>query len=176
MRTLDEINDFSDIYQPVPDEDIESAEAILGFSFPEDYRRFVAAPDIELIKRLPSLLWFVRHRGVGLIDVNRRLRTPSPRAYTARLVAFATNECGDYYCFDRQMGRIVYIDPDRTVEESLRSGGLIYESFEQWMEQRLQRRRRGGAGGDPTGGPAAQQVAQRPGVASSTRCPSGPRT
>ena len=47
MRTLDEINDFQDIYQPVPDEDIESAEAILDFSFPEDYRRFVAEPDIE---------------------------------------------------------------------------------------------------------------------------------
>src|SRR3954454_15647732 len=79
MRTLDEINDFSDIYRPVPDEDIESAEAILGFSFPEDYRRFVGGPDMEAIKRPPSLLWFVRHRGVGLIDVNRRLRRPGPR-------------------------------------------------------------------------------------------------
>lgn len=144
MRSLDEINDFSDIYQPVPDDDIETAGAILGCSFPEDYRRFVAEPDIEAIRRLPSLLWFVRHGSVGLIDVNRRLRRPGPRAYPDRLVAFATNECGDYYCFDRDTGRIVYIDPDRTVEENLRSGELVYESFERWMEQKLKPRRRSG--------------------------------
>src|SRR3954454_25033274 len=140
MRTLDEINDFSDIYRPAPDEDIEPTEAILGFSFPEDFRRFVAAPDMEVIERLPSLLWFVRHESIGLIDVNRRLRRPGPRAYPDRLIAFATNECGDYYCFDRDTGRIVYIDPDHSVEENLRDGELVYESFEAWVEQRLKRK------------------------------------
>ena len=69
IGTLDEINDLSDIDQPVPDEDIEQAEVILGFSSPEDFRRFVSEPDVEAIQRLPSLRWFVRHPGVGLISL-----------------------------------------------------------------------------------------------------------
>lgn len=72
MRTLVEINDFPDIYQPVSDEDIELVEAILRFSFPEDYKRFLRFPEMEVIKKPPSLLWFVRHEGVGILDVNLR--------------------------------------------------------------------------------------------------------
>ena len=141
MRLLNEINDYPDIYQSVSDEDIREVESLLAFAFPEAYRRFVRDPDIEVVKRLPSLLWFVRHTSMGLIDVNLRLRKPGPRAYPDRLVAFATNECGDYYCFDRDTGRIVYIDPDRTVEENMGSDELVYESFGMWMEQKLKRGR-----------------------------------
>ena len=58
-----------------------------------------------------SLLWFVRHRSVGILNVNRLLRGTDHDPYPDRLIAFATNECGDYFCFDRDTGRIVSIDP-----------------------------------------------------------------
>ncbi|HKI18970.1 MAG TPA: SMI1/KNR4 family protein [Isosphaeraceae bacterium] len=139
MRRLDEINDYPDIYQPVPDEDIEAVEEWLEFSFPESYRRFLRQPDIEAVKRLPSLLWFVRHDGVGILDANEFLRGKDYDPFPDRLIAFATNECGDFFCFDRDTGKIVYIDPEHTVEENLKSGELVYESFEKWMKQRLER-------------------------------------
>ena len=141
MRKLEEINDYTDIYEPVSEDDIETVEAILGFSFPEDYKRFIRNPDIEVIKKLPSLLWFVRHSSMGIIETNKRLRRRDFRPYPERLIAFATNECGDYFCFDRDTGRIVYIDPDYPVEENLKSVELVYDSFERWMIQSLERRR-----------------------------------
>jgi hypothetical protein len=140
MRKLEEINDFTDIYEPVSEEDIETVEAIIGFSFPEDYKRFVRNPDIEAIKKLPSLLWFVRHNSVGILETNKRLRKRDFKPFPERLIAFATNECGDYFCFDRDTNRIVYIDPDRTVNENLARDELVYDSFEQWMKQRLERK------------------------------------
>ena len=62
-------------------------------------------------RRFASLLWFVRHRSVGILNVNRLLRGTDHDPYPDRLIAFATNECGDYFCFDRDTGRIVSIDP-----------------------------------------------------------------
>jgi hypothetical protein len=94
-----------------------------------------------VIKKLPSLPWFVHHESVGIIEKNNRLRRRDFRRFRESLIAFATNECGDYFCFDRDSGRIVYIDPDYTVEENLKSGELVYDSFEGWMEERLERKR-----------------------------------
>jgi hypothetical protein len=142
MRRLDEINDFSDIYQVVPEEDIEAVESRFGFAFPEGYRRFLKEPDIEAIKKLPSLLWFVRHPGVGILDTNIRLRKRVLWPFPEHLVAFATNECGDYYCFDRDRGRVVYIAPNYSIEENLERDELVYDSFDQWLEDRVQRKSR----------------------------------
>ena len=47
MRKLEEINDYTDIYEPVSEDDIETVEAILGFSFPEDYKRFIRNPTLK---------------------------------------------------------------------------------------------------------------------------------
>jgi SMI1 / KNR4 family (SUKH-1) len=140
MRKLEEINDYTDIYEPVSEDDIETVEAILGFSFPEDYKRFTRQPEIEAIKKLPSLLWFVRHSSMGIIETNKQLRKRDFKPFPERLIAFATNECGDYFCLDRDAGRIVYIAPDVTVEENLARDELVYDSFEQWMDQHLKRK------------------------------------
>jgi hypothetical protein len=140
MRRLDEINDFSDLYQVVPEEDIEAVESRLEFAFPAEYRSFLKEPDIEAIKKLPSLLWFVRHPGVGILDTNIHLRKRALWPFPEHLIAFATNECGDYYCFDRERGRIVYIAPNYSVEENLERDELVYDSFDQWLEDRLQRK------------------------------------
>jgi len=140
MRKIEEINDYADIYEPVSENEIATVEATLGFSFPDDYKRFIRKPYIEVIKKLPSLLLFVRHNSVGIIETNNRLRKRDFSPFPARLVAFATNECGDYFCFDRHTGRIVYIDPDYPIDENLKSVELVYDSFERWMEERLARK------------------------------------
>jgi SMI1/KNR4 family protein SUKH-1 len=147
MRKLDKINDYADIYQPVPESDIETAESRLGFTFPRAYRQFVLQPDIEIIKKLPSPLWFVRHRSLGILDVNTSLRRRAFRPYPEHLIAFATNECGDYFCFDRETGRIIYIDPDTSIEDNLERNELVFDSFESWVERSLARRR-GRLGGE----------------------------
>src|SRR5262249_31431539 len=126
-------------YQPVPEEDIDIVESALGYRFPEAYRRFVREPDIESIRRLPPLLWFVRHEGVGILDVNRFLRGTDYEPLPDRLVAFPSNDCGDYFCFDRDTGRVVYIDPDYTAEENLGCEDVVYESFEHWLDEHLRR-------------------------------------
>jgi len=136
MRILGEINDYGDLYQPVLEADIEAVEAQLELAFPESYRRFVKNPDIEVIKKLPSLLWFVRHSYMGILDANALLRGSDFEPYPDHLIAFATNECGDFYCFDRDTGRIVYIDPDYSIEENLGSNELVFDSFEQWLENK----------------------------------------
>ncbi len=140
MRRLEEINDYSDIYEPVSENEIGSVEEVLQFSFPEDYKQFIRNPDIEAIKRLPSLLWFVHHDSMGILETNDWLRTRSFEPFPERLITFATNECGDYFCFDQDTKRIVYVDPDQTVEENLKSLELVYDSFREWMESHLKRK------------------------------------
>jgi hypothetical protein len=138
LRRLDDINGFEDIYQPADIEDIEAVESRFAFVFPEKYKRFVQAPDIEVIKRLPSLLWFVRHQSVGILEVNRFLRGREHDPFPDQLIAFATNECGDYFCFDRETGRVVYIAPDASVVENLEADGcLSYDSFDQCLSKYL---------------------------------------
>lgn len=74
---------------------------------------------------------------MGILDANTLLRGSDLQPYPDHLIAFATNECGDYYyCFDRNTGRIVYIDPDYSIEENLGSNELVFDSFEQWLENR----------------------------------------
>ena len=53
------------------------------------------------------------------------------------LIAFASNQCGDYFAYDTREhpATIIYIDPDKTVEENLRdTDRLCYETFEQWYK------------------------------------------
>ncbi len=143
MRKLDEINDESDIYQPVSAADFETAELALSFVFPDDYRQFVATHDINVIKKLPSLLWFVDHSSLGIVDLNLQLQQREYQPYPEHLIAFATNECGDYFCFDRETKRIVYIDPDYGIEENLADNSPTYDSFDQWVKHYLTRRSNG---------------------------------
>ena len=55
MRTLNYINDYSDIYQPVPEEDVNYVERELDFIIPEELKNIYWNPDLELIKKLPTL-------------------------------------------------------------------------------------------------------------------------
>ena len=140
MRDLDRIDDFSDIYQPVPEADIEYVESQLGLQFPDTLKAIFRDPDLRLIKKLPTLLWIVRHPSLGLHEVNDYLRSREHDPFPDYLVAFATNECGDWFCFeivndfDFARGGVVYIDPSLTVEENLRQRELTFPSFDAWVK------------------------------------------
>lgn len=53
------------------------------------------------------------------------------------LIAFASNQCGDYFAYDTRQHpvSIIYVDPDRTVAENLEAPDrLRYNTFEDWYE------------------------------------------
>ena len=53
------------------------------------------------------------------------------------LIAFASNQCGDFFAYDTRQNpaSIIYIDPDNTVGENLESSDkLSYATFEHWYE------------------------------------------
>jgi hypothetical protein len=58
--------------------------------------------------------------------------------WPAYLVAFASNGCGDYYAYDirTEPPVVIYVDPDRTVEENLVVGDR-YANFEEWYARQL---------------------------------------
>lgn len=135
MRKLEHITGDCDIYEPVPEQDIVALEHELGFQLPEGFRVLLLRPDLEFITALTSaLLWAVSHKTVGILDVNTWLRTREFDPFPDFLIAFATNECGDYFCFDKAGGGVIYIDPDATVEENLRDRELSFESFDDWLD------------------------------------------
>jgi hypothetical protein len=78
---------------------------------------------------------------LDLEAVNRRLHSDEVWApWPEFLVAFASNGCGDYFAFDtrRSPPSVLYVDPDRTPEESLDSPeALRYDSFEAWYASQL---------------------------------------
>ncbi len=56
------------------------------------------------------------------------------------LVAFASNRCSDYFAYDTRTApaRIVYMDPDMTVDENLSNiDGFVFDTFEAWYEMKL---------------------------------------
>jgi len=136
MRVLEEINDYSDIYQPVSEEDIAYVESQLAFTFPDELRRIFREPNIACIKELPALLWIVKHNSLGILEVNDSLHSRDCDPYPKHLVAFATNECGDWFCFDTGTGEIVYIGPGMTVEENLQDRSMVFRSFTYWLEEK----------------------------------------
>ena len=53
------------------------------------------------------------------------------------LIAFASNQCGDYFAYDTRQhpASIIYIDPDKTVAENLETPDkLCHDTFEHWYE------------------------------------------
>ena len=58
--------------------------------------------------------------------------------WPAYLVAFASNGFGDYYAYDvrSEPPLVIYVDPDRTVEENLLVGER-YANFDEWYAMQL---------------------------------------
>ena len=76
--------------------------------------------------------------------VNEFLHADNSNRWPPFLVAFASNGCGDYFAYDTRTepAKIVYMDPDRTVDENLSiADGFEFDTFEAWYEMKLGRRR-----------------------------------
>src|SRR5688572_14909707 len=114
---------------PVSIEDIESR---LGLTLPPRHR-LALLDSSDPIHRKTTLLTAEGNRSI--FAVNDRLRKLDWKKWPDYLVAFGTNECGDYYAFDTRASpyRIYYIDPIDTAPESItgcEEQGYIFESFD----------------------------------------------
>jgi len=79
-----------------------------------------------------------------IVSVNEMLRNREFKelAWPRFLVAFASNGCGDYFAYDLRGSpdRIIYIDPDLTIDENLIAvDKLTFPSFETWYHYKVSR-------------------------------------
>jgi hypothetical protein len=78
----------------------------------------------------------------SIFKVNARLRALEWKEWPGYLVAFATNECGDYFALDARTApyKIYYIDPIDTVPESIagnHQSGFVFNCFDDWYENEI---------------------------------------
>lgn len=72
--------------------------------------------------------------------MNELLHSKDSSRWPDFLIAFASNGCGDYFAYDvrEDAYRVVYIDPELPVWESLRGDDVLeYRDFEEWCESRM---------------------------------------
>ena len=135
MRTLNYISGDADIYQPIEEEDIKYVEKELDCLLPDELKDIYRTPNLNLIKRLPTLLWILHHDTMGILEVNRYLYTRDYDPFPSTIIAFATNECGDFWVINKMDQSIVYIDPDESVAENLLDKELCYRDFSEWLKR-----------------------------------------
>ena len=127
---------------------VADVEKILGFTFPPRHRRAILDPSDPIHERRNFLVARKKRDGLDLVYVNQRLRgvdrfDPWPEF----LIAFSHSGCGDYFAYDirKKPATIIYIDPDRTVQENLDDKSrdkLKYRTFEAWYKAELDPKRR----------------------------------
>lgn len=125
--------------------ELAEAEAQLNITFPERHQRAMLDAADPIHDACDFLVPSSPYELLRLVVVNDFLHASHTwNCWPTFLVAFASNGCGDYFAYDlrSQPPRIIYIDPDLTVEENLAAEDrLEYESFEEWYASRMARRR-----------------------------------
>jgi hypothetical protein len=122
----------------VDEEDLLFLEKALNVIIPDGLKTlYRKPPDLNFFERMPSFLWPVHHDGVGILEINTLLRTRDFDPYPSTMLAFATNECGDYWVVNSTDGSINYIDPDESVEVNLSNKELWFPSFDEWMQYKI---------------------------------------
>jgi hypothetical protein len=125
--------------------ELHEIEQRLGMTFPPRHQQAmldIADPVHEACDFLvPSSPYHL----LRLLDVNQMLHTRDNRdCWPSFLIAFASNGCGDYFAYDLRTGppRIIYMDPDKTVNENLsKKSALEFATFDSWYEWKVERRR-----------------------------------
>ena len=143
MRTVDYIDGYEDVYQPVPEEDIATVEKELDCILPEGLKEMYRNPNIELITKLPDMLWPIHHSSLGIIERNRWLRDSGYHDFPPALIVFASGGCGDYWVINKAGNSILYIDPDESIEANLMSTGfptLKFDNYSLWLKYELRPR------------------------------------
>jgi hypothetical protein len=121
--------------------ELEQAEAQLSISLPNRHRQAMLDSSDPIHDACDFLVPDSPYELLRWAEVNEYLHAAGN--WPPFLVAFASNGCGDYFAYDirQKPTRIIYIDPDRTVEENLcEEDKLEYDSFESWYESRFRKR------------------------------------
>ncbi|HEY3760878.1 MAG TPA: SMI1/KNR4 family protein [Verrucomicrobiae bacterium] len=119
--------------------ELSEVEAKLKFAFPDRHRQALLNPN-DPIHELCAFL-VISDSDTLYQNICRKnewlhssdFNDPWPNF----LIAFASNQSGDYFAYDTRKSpvSIVYIDPDKTVEENLQDEeALWYNTFEQWYK------------------------------------------
>jgi hypothetical protein len=113
----------------------------LNFNIPARHHQAILDPS-DPIHRACDFLVLSGRRGSDLLLANEWMHSQEcPDRWPEFLIAFASNGCGDFYAYDTRQSPagIIYIDPDRTVFETLgASDKLQYETFEDWYQAELE--------------------------------------
>ncbi len=98
IKKLTASNQWANVQEPCPEEEIQRAEKYVGFSFPEELK--------ALLRETNGDHWFLlsAERIISHVKENREIFPEylAPDEFEEkvnRFVFFATNGCGDYYCY-----------------------------------------------------------------------------
>jgi hypothetical protein len=126
--------------------ELAKAEDKLGVVFPDRHREAMRNAADPIHKACDFLIPASPHELLRLVEVNEFLHAGNrTERWPSFLIAFASNGCGDYFAYDlrSQPPRIIYVDPDHTIDENLAaSDTLEFNSFDEWYADRLTARSR----------------------------------
>ncbi len=98
IKKLTDGNRWARVQEPCPEEEIRRAEEYVGFAFPEDLK--------ALLRETNGDGWFLlsAEEIINNVKINREVFSEylEPDEFEEkinRFVFFATNGCGDYYCY-----------------------------------------------------------------------------
>ncbi len=123
-------------FTPLTERDIETR---LGIALPPRHR--AALVDMsDPIHTQAHLLTAMGNRSI--FKINADMRAENWKNWPDYLVAFATNECGDYFAYDTRTipYRVYYIGPTETVPEGVAActrEGFIFETFDDWYTNKI---------------------------------------
>lgn len=125
--------------------ELNQAESRLGITLPERHRNVMLDPTDPIHDACDFLVPDSPHQLLRWVDVNEFLHAVDRwNCWPKFLVAFASNGCGDYFTYDTRSEppKIIYIDPDDTVDENLaKTDGFEFASFDAWYDMKMERRR-----------------------------------
>jgi hypothetical protein len=123
---------------------LSDIEKQLGIVFPARHKKALTDRDDPVHEACDFLVPTSPHEGLLLVEVNEFLHAPGAlNRWPAFLVAFASNGCGDYFAYDTRTkpAKIIYLDPDKTVDENLSTTGEFeFATFAAWYEMKVGRR------------------------------------
>jgi len=123
--------------------EIADIERALGVKFSDRHTRALIDSSDPIHEACDFLVVSSPHELLRILEVNHDLHcSDNPDPWPSHLVAFASNGCGDYFAL-RLHGSghysILYVDPDRTVEENLSSEdqSLKFATFDEWYFHKI---------------------------------------
>ena len=141
--------------------ELANIELSYGIPIPERLGKALLDPN-DPIHRCSTLLTASDNPLLDAASVNAHLRSIEWKEWPDHLVAFATNECGDYFAFNTRETpyRIYYIGPTDTVPEAIEScdeEGFNFNGFDDWYEHEITDRQTDSEiGGEPNDAPKSR--------------------